>query len=67
LTIGYQTGEMPANEYLRNIGLQLTVNDIFNKEPPFQIGARPSGSIRAFDNAFNDLQRTFTLTVTKVW
>ena len=67
LTIGYQTGEMPANEYLRNIGVQLTVNDIFNKQPPFQIGARGSGSIRAFDNAFIDLQRTFTLTVTKVW
>lgn len=67
LTIGYQTGEMPANEYLRNIGVQLTVNDIFNKEPPFQIGARGSGSIRAFDNAFVDLQRTITLTITKVW
>jgi hypothetical protein len=45
----------------------LTVNDIFNKEPPFQIGARGSGSIRAFDNAFVDLQRTITLTITKVW
>jgi hypothetical protein len=67
LTIGYQTGEMPAFEYLRNIGVQLTVNDIFDKEPPFQIGARGSGSIRAFDNAFIDLQRTITLTVTKVW
>jgi iron complex outermembrane receptor protein len=67
LTLGYQTGEMPANEYLRNIGIQLTVNDIFDKPPPFQVGARGSGSIRAFDNAFTDLQRTFTITVTKVW
>ena len=67
LTFGYQTGEMPANEYLRNIGVQLTINDIFNKEPPFQVGARGSGSIRAFDNAFSDLQRTFTVTLTKVW
>jgi iron complex outermembrane receptor protein len=67
LTLGYQTGEMPANAYLRNIGVQLTVNDLFDKEPPFQIGARGSGSIRAFDNAFPDLQRTFTVTVTKVW
>jgi iron complex outermembrane receptor protein len=67
LTVGYQTGEIPANEYLRNIGVQLTVNDIFDKQPPFQVGARGSGSIRAFDNAFTDLQRTFTITVTKVW
>jgi hypothetical protein len=67
LSVGYQTGEMPANEYLRNIGIQFTVNDIFDKQPPFQVGARGSGSIRAFDNAFIDLQRTFTITLTKVW
>jgi hypothetical protein len=67
LTVGYQTGEMPANEYLRNIGIQLTINDILDKKPPFIVGARGNGAIRAFDNAFIDLQRTFTLTVTKVW
>jgi len=67
LTLGYQTGERPANEYLRNLGVQITINDLFNKQPPFQIGSRGSGSVRAFDNAFIDLQRTFTLTLTKVW
>jgi iron complex outermembrane receptor protein len=67
LTLGYQTGETPANTYLRNIGVQFTVNDLFDKEPPFQVGARGNGSIRAFDNAFADLQRTFTLTLTKTW
>jgi hypothetical protein len=67
LTMGYQTGEMPANTYLRNIGIEVTINDIFDKAPPFQVGARGHGSVRAFDNAFSDLQRTFTLTVTKVW
>ncbi|HMI94927.1 MAG TPA: TonB-dependent receptor [Micropepsaceae bacterium] len=67
LTVGYQTGEMPANTYLRNIGVQFTINDIFDKPPPFQVGARNNGSIRAFDNSFPDLQRTFTLTLTKVW
>jgi len=67
LSIGYQTGEMPANEYLRNIGVQLTINDLLDKPPPFSVGARGNGAIRAFDNAFIDLQRTFTITLTKVW
>jgi hypothetical protein len=67
LTIGYQTGEKPANEYLRNIGIQFTVNDILDKPPPFEVGARGNGSIRAFENAFSDLQRSFTLTLTKTW
>ncbi|HEX3486409.1 MAG TPA: hypothetical protein VHT51_15195, partial [Micropepsaceae bacterium] len=67
LTVGYQTGEKPANEYLRNIGIQFTVNDIFDRPPPFEVGARGNGSIRAFENAYSDLQRTFTLTLTKTW
>jgi uncharacterized protein (DUF927 family) len=67
LSVGYQTGEMPTNTYLRNIGVQFTINDLFDKPPPFQVGARGNGSIRAFDNSFPDLQRTFTLTLTKVW
>jgi hypothetical protein len=67
LTVGYTTGERPANRYLRNIGLQLTINDIFDKAPPFIVGARGNGSIRAFDNAFIDLQRSFTLQITKTW
>jgi outer membrane receptor protein involved in Fe transport len=67
LTIGYQTGEMPANQYLRNIGVQFTINDIFDEQPPFIVGARGNGSIRAFDNGFSDLQRTFTLMLTKTW
>ncbi len=58
---------MPTNEWLRNIGIQFTIIDIFDKPPPFQVGARGNGAIRAFDNAFNDLQRTFTLMLTKVW
>jgi len=54
LSFGYQTGEKPANEYLRNINLQLTINNILDKKPPFQVGARGNGSIRAFDNTFID-------------
>jgi iron complex outermembrane recepter protein len=67
LSIGYQTGEMPANEWLRNIGIQFTINDIFNAPSPFQVGARGNGAIRAFNEGFSDLQRTFTVQLTKVW
>jgi hypothetical protein len=67
LSIGYQTGEMPANEWLRNIGIQLTVVDIFDEPSPFQVGARGNGAIRAFNEGFSDLQRTFTVSLTKVW
>jgi outer membrane receptor protein involved in Fe transport len=67
LSIGYQTGEMPANEWLRNIGVQFTVLDLFDEAPPFQVGARGNGSVRAFNEGYSDLQRTFTLQLTKTW
>jgi len=66
VSLGYNTGEAPANPYLRNIGIQFTVNDIFNKEPPFNVGVA-GGTIHAFDAAFPDLQRAFSVTLTKVW
>ncbi len=67
LSVGYQTGEMPANEWLRNIGVQFTIVDLFDEPSPFMVGARGNGAIRAFNEGFSDLQRTFTLTLTKVW
>lgn len=67
LAIGYRTGDSPAIAYLRNLGIELTVNDLLDRPPPFQVGARGSGSIRAFDNGFSDLQRLITLTITKQW
>ena len=33
--VGYQTGEMPANEWLRNIGVQFTIVNIFDEPSPF--------------------------------
>ncbi len=67
LSIGYQTGETPANAYLQNLGFQMTMNDVLGTAAPFSVGARGNGAIRAFDNAFTDLGRTLTFTVTKVW
>ena len=67
LSIGYQTGETPTREWLRNIGVQFTVLDLFDEAPPFQVGARGNGSVRAFNEGYSDLQRTFTLQLTKTW
>jgi len=31
------------------------------------VGARGNGAIRAFNEGFSDLQRTFTFQITKTW
>lgn len=72
LTFGYQTGAMPANRYLQNIGIQVTVNDVLNKAPPFEVGSRGlrRGTVRdlqAFSRLWSDRQRTVSIAVTKAW
>jgi iron complex outermembrane receptor protein len=67
LSVGYQIGEEAANEWLRNIGIQFSILNLFDKAPPFQVGARGNGAIRAFNEGYSDLQRTFTLQLTKTW
>jgi outer membrane receptor protein involved in Fe transport len=67
ISIGYQTGEMPANEWLRNIGIQFTVVNIFDKLSPMSVNARGNGSIRLHSEGLSDLQRTFTVQLTKTW
>ena len=67
ISIGYQTGQMPANEWLRNIGIQFTVVNIFDKLSPMSVNARGNGSIRLHSEGLSDLQRTFTIQLTKTW
>jgi hypothetical protein len=67
VSVGYQTGEMPANEWLRNIGVQFTVVNLFDEPSPFCVCAGGNGAIRAHNEGFSDLQRTFTLQLTKTW
>ena len=44
LAVSYDMGDQPENEYLRNISLQLVVNIVTNKRPPFAYKASTSGS-----------------------
>jgi outer membrane receptor protein involved in Fe transport len=67
ISIGYQTGEMPANQWLRNIGVQFTIVNIFDKVSPLSVNARGNGGIRLHSEGLSDLQRTFTLQLTKTW
>jgi outer membrane receptor protein involved in Fe transport len=68
LSIGYKTGDRPANEYLRNLGFQLVFNNILDKKPSFayQI-AFSGGSPRAFDDHQDPMQRIISFAVTKAW
>ena len=68
LSIGYKTGERPANEYFRNLGFQLVFNNILDKKPSFayQI-AFSGGSPRAFDDHQDPMQRIVSFAVTKAW
>jgi hypothetical protein len=43
LSVGYNTGDMPDNPYLKHVSLQLTVNNIFDTDPPFEYEVSPPG------------------------
>ena len=65
VSLGYDTGDSPANEYLRNIGVQLVVQNVMNKHPPFAFatGIRPG----AWENLTSGAGRWVSLIVTKTW
>jgi outer membrane receptor protein involved in Fe transport len=69
VTFGYNTGDMPANEYLRNIAIQVGVTNLLDKTPP--LGVHPLRSrgtgVAAYDRNYSDLRREVSLTVTKTW
>jgi len=68
LSVGYDTGEMPANTYLRNIGLQVVVQNIMDRHPAFQYGPNNSGrTFAAYDILKSDQGRTFVVNLTKTW
>ncbi len=68
LSLGYSTGDMPANDYLKRVTLQLTINDLMGKHAPFEYGPNsqtrnPSG----FSILAPDYGRVIGLTVIKNW
>ena len=68
LSFGYDTGDTPANPYLKNVGVQLIVQNLMGKHPAFQYGPSNSGrSPAAYDILKPDLGRIWSVTLTKTW
>ena len=68
LSLGYNTGDMPLNDYLKRMTLQLTVVNVMGKHAPFEYGPNsqtrnPSG----FSILAPDYGRVVGLTLIKNW
>jgi outer membrane receptor protein involved in Fe transport len=46
LSLGYSTGDRPANEYLRNVSVQLVVQNIADKVAPYQYKVTQGGGFQ---------------------
>ena len=68
LSLGYNTLDAPANAYLRNIGIQLVIQNIMDKHPPFEYRpASTGGPPVAFDPLKSNQGRTISIILTKQW
>ncbi|HEX5279830.1 MAG TPA: TonB-dependent receptor plug domain-containing protein [Micropepsaceae bacterium] len=67
LSLGYNTGELPASPWLQHIGLQLVIQNIMNKLPAFEYQIASGSAPAAFDVTESDLGRTFGIILTKTW
>jgi outer membrane receptor protein involved in Fe transport len=66
-SVAYQTGTTPASEYLRNINIQFTVNNLTNRRPPFAYSFGSGRGTAAAVNVIDPRQRYLSLAVTKYW
>ena len=76
LSVRYNTGDLLANEYLKNINIALVVNNILDKRPLYQYAVSdtpiyafyspPQRGGAGFGGIGAD-QRAFVLTITKSW
>jgi len=71
VSLGYDTGDAPANDYLRNIQVQFIVQNIFNRHPAFSFrtGLRTSAwDIGPMGNGdVSGAGRQISLILTKTW
>jgi outer membrane receptor protein involved in Fe transport len=68
LSMGYDTGDEPANNYLKNIGIQVIIQNIFDKHADFQYRtASQGGQPCTCDILRPDYGRQISLIVTKTW
>jgi iron complex outermembrane recepter protein len=68
LSFGYNTGDTPANDYLKRITIQLTIDNLLGKHSPFDYGPSTSTrNISAYDILFPNEGRVIGLTLLKNW
>jgi iron complex outermembrane receptor protein len=68
LSFGYDTGDEPANDYLKHVGIQLTVENILDKHAAYEYRiATGGGNPAAFDILKNIYGRVIGVRVTKTW
>jgi len=68
IALGYDTGDTPANEYMRNISVQLVIQNIFDKHAPFEYRtATGGGNPCACDISKSLFGRQTQIRVVKTW
>ena len=68
LSLGYNTMDAPANEYLRNIGVQLVVNNLFDRQAAYGYRiATGGGNPCTCDLQGSNAGRQISIIMTKAW
>jgi hypothetical protein len=76
LSMGYQTGDRPANQYLQNVNFQITVLNVLNTHPAFlysTFGAKGYPQFGVYRGGKPGLQgisaeqRFISVSITKAW
>jgi outer membrane receptor protein involved in Fe transport len=68
LSFGYNTGDIPTNDYLKRLTIQLTIQNLMGIHPSSEYG--PSSSVRnpgGYNILESDLGRVIGLTLVKNW
>jgi len=68
LSLGYDTGDDPSNDYLKHLGIQLVVNNLMDKHAAFEYRTGTGGgNPAAMDILKPNNGRTISLILTKTW
>jgi len=68
LSLGYNTGDLPANIYLKNMTIQFVIQNILDKHAAFQYGPGTSGrNVAAYDIQKPNTGRIVGITLVKNW
>jgi hypothetical protein len=55
LSVGYTTGDRPANEYLRNVNIQLVIQNITDRDSPYAYKITTGGGLPCACDVFQSL------------